>query len=593
VTEQEKILAALFTEVLGLERVGVDDSFFELGGDSISSIQLVARARAAGLMVSARDVFQSRTVAELAAVVAAAGPETAGDAGGESAAEWVGPVGLSPVVQWLRERGGPVDGFRQAVLLRVPAGLGLERLTAAVDALVERHEALRMRLDKSDEWSLEVLPAGVVPVAECVRRVDIAGLSAQAAREVIAAEAEAAGERLAHGRGVMLQAVWFDAGDEAPGRLLVAIHHLAVDGVSWRILLPDLAHAWSAAANGQKPHLERTGTSFGRWVEHLHSEALSPRRETEAAAWVQVLSDGSEDGIRLGDRPLEAGRDVRAEGGNVSLVLSVADTEPLLTQVPAVFNGRVQEVLLAALGLAVADCNRRRGQSGSRVLVDVEGHGREDIAPGVDLSDTVGWFTSIFPVCLDTDALDLDDALAGGPAAGILVKRVKEHLRRLPDNGLGYGLLRYLNPRTSTTLHDLEQTARPQISFNYLGRFTTTTGTGTGTGTGNNGWEIDSEGGAVGGMDPQTPFTHILDINALVSDTEHGPQLSVSWAWPQTLLPHETVEDLAHTWTKALQAITRYTQRPDAGGFTPSDLPLLTLTQDDINELESELGLFE
>ncbi|MFE5611305.1 non-ribosomal peptide synthetase, partial [Streptomyces sp. NPDC056540] len=179
-----------------------------------------------------------------------------------------------------------------------------------------------------------------------------------------------------------------------------------------------------------------------------------------------------------------------------------------------------------------------------------------------------------------------------GPAAGVLAKRVKEHLRQLPDNGLGYGLLRYLNPHTSTQLHDLEETARPQISFNYLGRFTTNSG-GSGGTDGNGGWDIDAEGGAMGGIDTDTPFTHVLDVNALVSDGEQGPQLSVSWAWPKTLLPRETVEDLAHTWTKALHALTLHAQRPDAGGFTPSDLSLLTLTQDDITELEAELGLFD
>ncbi|MGW1507574.1 condensation domain-containing protein, partial [Streptomyces mirabilis] len=375
----------------------------------MSSIQLVARARAAGLVVSARDVFRCRTVAELAVVAESAGLETPGAAEGESAAPWVGPVGLSPVVHWLRERGGPVDGFRQAVLLRVPADLDRQRLTAAVDAVLERHEVLRLRLDKRDGWSLEVLPAGAVPADECVRRVDVTGLPAQAVGEVIGAEAEAAGGRLAPGRGVMLQAVWFDAGPEVPGRLLVVVHHLAVDGVSWRILLPDLARAWDTAAGAGTGtvRLERTGTSFGRWVEHLHTDALSPQREAESDLWAGILDDGRQgEGIRLGDRMLDPVRDVRGEAGSVSVVLSVAETEPLLTRVPAVFNGRVQEVLLAALALAVADHNRRRHRDGSRVLVEVEGHGREDIIAGVDLSDTVGWFTSIFPVCLDTTGID-------------------------------------------------------------------------------------------------------------------------------------------------------------------------------------------
>ncbi|MDX3784701.1 non-ribosomal peptide synthetase, partial [Streptomyces europaeiscabiei] len=586
-TEQEHLLCTLFAEVLGLDRVGVDDNFFELGGDSISSIQLVARARAAGLAVSARDVFQCKSVAALAAVVGGVDAVVSVEPAGAG----VGAVGLSPVVQWLRDRGGPVDGFNQSVVLRVPAALGLDRLTAAVQAVLDRHDVLRMRLDVDGGWSLRVAEPGAVSARACVSRVDVAGLAESVVRAVIAEEAEAARGRLEPAAGVLVQVVWFDAGPDASGRLLLVIHHLAVDGVSWRILLPDLHTAWNHTNNGSIPDLGRSGTSYKRWIEQLKDRAQSPERERELGLWEQVLAGG---GLSLSPVGLDQDRDVLGSGGRVSLVLPPAVTEPLLSSVPAVFRGGVNDVLLAGLGIAVTDWHHRHNHgAGSKssgavasgnagvdvVLVDVEGHGREEVVPGVDLSRTVGWFTSVFPVRLDLQGVDVGEALAGGPALGEAVKRVKEHLRALPDNGLGYGLLRYLNPVTGPVLEKLEQAGRPQISFNYLGRFTAGQ---------SEDWALAGEGMGVAGADEGMPFAHVLDVNALVTDTPDGPELTVSWAWPQALLSRESVQDLAETWFRALTALTEHAARPDAGGFTPSDLPLLSLTQDDINELERD-----
>ena len=250
-TPQEEILCALFAEVLGVSGVGIADNFFELGGDSIISIQLVSRARKAGLVITPRAVFQHQTVEALAAIAAfvekraSTLPDIA-----------TGALPLTPIMHWLLERGGPIDHFNQAMLLQVPARLCGADLIAALQAVIDHHDALRLRLiapAPGDEYAAEIAPAGTVDAASCVRRIDACGLDAEAWRACIAQQGQLAVVRLAPAAGVIVQAVWFDAGAQQPGRLLLIIHHLAIDGVSWRILVPDLAAAWHALRAGGDP----------------------------------------------------------------------------------------------------------------------------------------------------------------------------------------------------------------------------------------------------------------------------------------------------------------------------------------------------
>ncbi|NUS65751.1 MAG: amino acid adenylation domain-containing protein, partial [Saccharothrix sp.] len=240
-TAREEVLCAVFADVLGLPDVGVEDSFFDLGGDSIGSIQLVSRARRAGLVFTPRDVFERKTVAGLALVAvepadARLVPDTTGS----------GPAVLTPVVRWFLDSGGTLDGFNQAQLVAVPAGLGWDRLLGALDAVLDHHDALRSRLDRDDEgeWVYEIADRGTARAADVTRRVDVTGLDDAARAAAVRAEADTAWRRLDPARGLRVQAVWVDAGPAHPGDLLLVVHHLAVDGVSWRILLPDLAQAW-------------------------------------------------------------------------------------------------------------------------------------------------------------------------------------------------------------------------------------------------------------------------------------------------------------------------------------------------------------
>ncbi|MFE5598186.1 condensation domain-containing protein [Streptomyces coelicoflavus] len=389
-TAHEELLCGVFAEVLGLPAVGIDDSFFDLGGDSISSIQLVSRARRAGLAISPREVFRHKTVLALADV---ATPMTA--AVGERPEDGVGEVRWTPIVHHLHELDGPVRRFHQSSVLRVPAGLREDVLIDALQSVLDHHGALRLRMaDEDRAWRFEVPEAGTVTAGDLVRRVDVSGLTGNERRTVVVERTAEAVDRLDAGAGVMLQAVWCDAGADEAGHLVLVAHHLAVDGVSWRILLPDLAQAYAAHANGRQPTPEPVGTSLRQWALRLQELALSPRRADELELWSAVLTGADP---LLGRRALDPARDVHARRRTISLTLPKTWTTEVLTGVTKTFHAQVNDVLLTAMALAVQDWRRRRGLPGSAVLLDVEGHGREDVVPGTDLSRTVGWFTSLFP----------------------------------------------------------------------------------------------------------------------------------------------------------------------------------------------------
>ncbi|GGL59747.1 hypothetical protein GCM10014719_71300 [Planomonospora parontospora subsp. antibiotica] len=553
---REAVLAGVFAEVLGVESVGAGEGFFDLGGDSILAIRLVARAREAGVVFSPREVFRHQSVRALAAV---ATEEPAG-AVGEPEGAGVGPVDPTPIMRWLAERGGPIGGFGQTVVLQVPPGLGLEALTAGLQAVLDRHDALRLvcsgveALRGDGRGVLEVPPSGSVRADECVRRVEVADDPEEAVAE---ASARSRAE-LDPATGRMVRVVWLDAGPGVSGRLVVTVHHLSVDGVSWRVLLPDLFAAWEAARRGEVPVLPAVPTSFRTWARMLQAEAR--RRAGELDDWIDIL-DGPDP--RIGHRPLDPEKDTVATVRTLRLTLPPEVTGPLLTTVPAAFHGRALDVLLTGLTLAVAHWRRKRGGRGTSVLLDLEGHGREEIADGADLSRTVGWFTTLYPVRLDAGATAWTD----GRTVTRAVKQVKEQLRAIPDNGIGYGLLRHLDPESAAELDGLP---RPQIVFNHLGRVA----------TGEGDWNVVPA--EFGGHDPEMPVAHVLEINTTVHDRPDGPHLEAVWSWPDGVLTEAEAEELAGTWFDALGGLAAH----GSGGHTPSDL-LVELDQEEIDRIQA------
>ncbi|MFJ9868219.1 amino acid adenylation domain-containing protein [Streptomyces sp. NPDC101165] len=571
----ERVLALVVAEVLGLDRVGVDDDFFAVGGDSIRSIQVVARARRQGIEVTPRQIFEARTVAELARVASTAGDVVRLE---ELEGAGVGWMPLPPAGRFLLEQGDAYDRFAMAALLQLPEGIDESGLTATLAAVIDHHDVLRSRL-LPQEGSLDVQPAGMVPLTGLIHRVECDGSWDAAWQERAGVELDAAAGRLDPRGGVMAQFAWFTPTDDTlAGRLLVVLHHLVVDGVSWRILVPDLAAAWQQTRAGRPVVLDPVGTSMRRWTHALTDQATS--QAEQLPVWREIL-DGPDP--VLGRRRPDPAVDVMATVESVRITVPVEVTRALLSTVPAAFHAGVDDGLLTALALAVARWRAERGMAESSVLVRLEGHGREqDLVPGADLSRTMGWFTSMFPVRLDVTGCDLDEAFTAGAAAGRAVKQVKEQLRAIPHKGVGYGLLRHLN---SDTAEELAGLSDPQIGFNYLGHLSTADMPQHLRGEGFT--PVLGAGELIPTPDPDMPAMSALEINALVTDTGHGPQLTALLSYPTGIWDQTDIDELAQHWQSALKALTRHATTPGAGGLTPTDLPLLTTTQRDIDTWES------
>ncbi|MFI1018280.1 amino acid adenylation domain-containing protein [Streptomyces sp. NPDC020965] len=580
-TEVEAIIAASYADVLGVDRIGIDDDFFAVGGDSLRSIQVVARARSRGLDLTTREIFEYRTAARLA--VAASASRDRVPALAEGAGGGVGPMPLPPVARQVFEHGGGLNRFAMALALELPAGIDATGLAATVDAVLDRHDLLRARLVRGDESSLVVRPAGTVRASGLIRRVPCDGRwDEPTSLQMAKAELDDAVGRLDPEAGIMADFVWFAAASGA-GRLLVVLHHLVVDGVTWRILMSDFAEAWQHVRSGRPPELSAVGTSARRWASALETEALSPRRVAELAFWRHVLQPPDPP---LGTRAFDPTVDVMSTVDTVRVRLSAEITEAVLTRLPAAFKGTGADVLLAALALAM---NRWRGADRS-TLVRLEGHGREEaVVPGADLSRTVGWFTSMYPARVDVRGLDLADVLAGGPTAGTAIKLVKEQLRGIPDNGMGYGLLRHLNPETAAQLADEPV---PQFGFNYLGRISDADVPEhlRADGWGPAPWSTE----LIPAPDPDLPALSALEVNVVATpattDSDGGTQLQAAFMFPTGALSRERTSELAELWVEVLHGMAAHAAQPEIGGLTPSDTPLFSVRQDEIESWEARYG---
>jgi amino acid adenylation domain-containing protein/non-ribosomal peptide synthase protein (TIGR01720 family) len=568
-TALEEILCGLFAEVLGLARVGPDDSMFELGGDSITAMQLAARARRAGAVFTPQDVFEHESPARLATVTRFADEIRGGeDSEAGSAGSGTDPgVGALPWTPVMRKLGRVTGGrFAQWTVVGAPAGLGLDVLAAGLAAVLDTHAMLRARVI---DGALVVGEPGSVDSAALVGRVDAAG---EPLDEAAARAAHQALGRLDPAAGVLARAVWVDAGPGQVGRIVLAVHHLAVDVVSWRILVPDLAAACEAVAVGREPALDPAGTSFRRWARLLATQAVDPDRVAELADWAAIV-DGPDP--LIGDRPLDPAEDVAATVRRRSFPVPAEQAAVLTGRTPAAFHCGVHEVLLAALAGAVVWW---RGEGGSAVLVNMEGHGRLPPA-GVDLVRTVGWFTNVYPVRLDLSEIDLAGVRAGGAAAGRLLKTVKEQARAVPGDGLGYGLLRHLNPETGPMLAALPAA---QIGFNYFGRFLAGAGTGE-----VEPWQPTGEPAVGSSHHPDMPAVHVIEAAALVRDCPGGPDLTISLSCPSGVVPEAAADRLGQAWLEMLAGLAAHTADPAAGGHTPSDFPLIDLAQDEVEQFEA------
>ncbi|WP_256991624.1 condensation domain-containing protein, partial [Pseudomonas aeruginosa] len=525
----ERTLAEIWQDLLGVERVGLDDNFFSLGGDSIVSIQVVSRARQAGLQLSPRDLFQHQNIRSLA-LAAKAGAATAeqGPASGE--------VALAPVQRWFFERAIPNrQHWNQSLLLQARQPLDGDRLGRALERLQAQHDALRLRFrEERGAWHQAYAEQAGEPLW---RRQ--AG-----SEEALLALCEEAQRSLDLEQGPLLRALLVDMADGSQ-RLLLVIHHLAVDGVSWRILLEDLQRLYADLDADLGPR----SSSYQTWSRHLHEQAGA--RLDELDYWQAQLHDAPH---ALPCENPHGALENRHERKLV-LTLDAERTRQLLQEAPAAYRTQVNDLLLTAL--ARATC---RWSGDASVLVQLEGHGREDLGEAIDLSRTVGWFTSLFPLRL-TPAADLGESL----------KAIKEQLRGVPDKGVGYGLLRYLaGEEAAARLAALPQ---PRITFNYLGRF-----------------DRQFDGAALlvpatesagAAQDPCAPLANWLSIEGQV----YGGELSLHWSFSREMFAEATVQRLVDDYARELHALIEHCLDPRHRGVTPSDFPLAGLSQTQLDEL--------
>ncbi|GAA4033864.1 non-ribosomal peptide synthetase [Allokutzneria multivorans] len=490
-----------------MERVGVQDNFFGLGGDSILSIQIVSRARKAGLKLASRDVFLHQTIAELAVAVTPAVIAEVVDR-----PSW--PAPLTPIQHWFLAEHGPIDHFTMSALIGLASDVDEHALEQALKTVVQHHEALRLRLNDRTQSPVDseiVLERGTEPLAAQT------GLSLE--------------------NGPVIRAVLLDG-----PKLFLTVHHFAMDGVSWRILLQDLETAYDQIRAGSAPELEPVGTSFGQWSHALSAHVADGALDDDLAYWTSLPTNV----------PLPVDRDGPNTAGStrsISLRLTKGETDALLHHVPGVYRTQVNDVLLSALGRALSWWTGE-----GTVSVALEGHGREEIIDGIDLSRTIGWFTTQFPVALSMPAEDW----------GTVLKSVKEQLRAVPHRGLSFEALRYL--KGGLDKHEL-----PGVSFNYHGQF-----------------DVGSDGlfrerhDAVGqDLAPTETRTFLLDVAGVVENGE----LELTWIYSENVHDERTVRRVAEQTVSALREIVVHCGRSGAGGRTPSDFPLAKLTQPQVDRI--------
>ncbi|AXO89060.1 amino acid adenylation domain-containing protein [Pseudomonas parafulva] len=536
-TARQVQLAQVWREVLNVSRVGVQDNFFELGGDSILSIQVVSRARQLGLQFTPRDLFQHQTILALAEVVTEGAAPTQVEQGARQ-----GRTGLTPIQHWFFDSDVPQpQHWNQALLLEVRQPLQAERLEAALAALVQHHDSLRLRFTQArGQWQGEYAAASTEPLLWTATVADFADCQAlydDAQRSLDLT----AGPLL---RGLLLTD---DAGQQ---RLLLAIHHLVVDGVSWRVLLEDLQTLYRGHRVPAKTHAP------GDWAARLTHYAGSDSLRDELDWWDAQLS-----GV-VRELPCDhpQGGNLHRHARTLAIVLDREQTRQLLQQAPAAYHTQVNDLLLTALARTLC-----RWSGEAHALVQLEGHGREGLFEDIDLTRSVGWFTNAYPLSLSPVVGDDDSARAAS------IKAIKEQLRQVPHKGLGFGVLRYL---ADAPLRE-RMAALPQarITFNYLGQFDQ---------------QFDDAAlfqplDAPAGLahDLEAPLPNWLSVDGQV----YGGALQLRWTFSRERYDEASIAALAEAYREELLALVEHCLVEGHGSFTPSDFPLARLTQEQIDAL--------
>ncbi|MEC0952365.1 amino acid adenylation domain-containing protein, partial [Bacillus velezensis] len=543
--ELEEQLSVIWQEVLGAKQVGIEDSFFELGGDSIKALQVSARLGRYGWKMTASDLFRHPSIKELAPLIRKA--ERVID---QQPVE--GDIPWTPVQHWfLSQRMENRNHFNQSVMMFSSDALRKQPLEEALQHLVIHHDALRITVSE-ENGSLRQINHGIQK--EELYSLDTWDLSATDSWESeIETEVAVLQQRMDMKKGPLLKAGWFKT--RSGDYLFITVHHLAVDGVSWRILLEDLSSAYTQAVKGQPVQLPPKTDSFKHYAERLSEYAKSSKLMREEDYW-RFTEEETAAELPYEKQPNQTGADSIRQ--TVSFTLSEEETSVLLQQVNRAYHTDTQDILLTAAALALRDWT-----GGGRLRIAMEGHGREPIMPELDISRTVGWFTSMYPVLIDLNT--------AGSELGTAVKTVKDTLGRIPEKGIGYGILKYMTPPEQKTIRFRQA---PEISFNYLGQFNDTEDQHT-----------FSLSGLASGHDitPTWQREQAVEMSAMAVQNK----LHFSLSYPPSRFRKETMEQLLQTLQQYLRDIMAHCTGKEEAEKTVSDFSSKTLTSDDLDSIAS------
>ena len=551
-TATEKALCDIWAALLKLESVGIHDNFFESGGDSILSIQVIARAKQLGIGLTPGQIFEHPTIAQLAAAATiSTGSQLIAEQG-----RVTGSVNLTPIQRWFFEQDFTAPGhWNMALMLETKERLNPALLEKTLEHLLEHHDALRLRFVKEEAgWRQSI--AAESEAKRSLSFVNLSGLPSterRAARERIAGEIQA---QLNLAGGTLARVALFDSGEQHAQHLLLVIHHLAVDAVSWGILLEDFERIYAQLQAGQRVELPPKTTSFKRWAEQLELFAQSDALREELNHWTKLASQEIE------KLPVDgSAKNIEGTSRTHTVTLAAAETLSLLQEVGEAYHTQINDLLLTALVKAFQGLTKKE-----TLLVELEGHGREELFAGVDLSRTVGWFTSAFPVLLNLDGAEASDAA---------VKTIKEQLRKIPRHGIGYGLLRYVCA-DSGVVEQLRALPQAEVGFNYLGQLDRL-------------WQdsalfIPAQESVGATRHAQAKRSHLIEINAAVVNQE----LKIDWTFNREIHQDQTIEKLAGDYVASLRELIAHCLKAGARGYTPSDFPLAKLSQPQLDGLFKE-----
>jgi len=556
----EKILTELWSDVLDIERVSIHDNFFEIGGDSILVIQLISRLGQHGLRYTPQQFFQYQTIAALAGVA-----ENISDTADQGLIS--GELPILPIQQWFFDRQlNDPHHWNQGVIFNLEQRIVKADLQAVMDAILLQHDALRLNYQQTNNGWHQSFNDAINTLK--LETIDISQLSElEQTREIeVIAERVQSSLQLSHdarnkhdiSQCTLARTVLFDRGLDTPQSLLMVVHHLVVDGVSWRILADDINRGLRQRQDGEAVELGRKTNSIQQWAHMLKALSQTGQLNAQRAYW-QQLSEQSWPSI-----PKDFNSDENSVALNETLTVTLNEqqTRALLTNVNNAYHTSVNDILLSALSVIISDWQ----EQSSVLLIDMEGHGRQLGDEKMDVSRTLGWFTAKYPVGLE---------LTKNASAGELIKSVKEQLRRIPDQGTGYGVLRYMHANASVHAA-LADVPKAQILFNYLGQFQTALGSQSLLSLGNE---------SCGAMQsPRGNKSHLLEVNSMVVEG----CLSINWSYSKAIHRKATISALANQYLNKLDELIEHCLNPQYGGYTPSDFPLSGLTQASLDQILSE-----